>query len=185
MLGPLGQLVQSRICHTITEPRGVIGEHDVERPKLPDDMLYSPELRPERRDRKAGLALRADSVEKGGDQRKSIDEHFLLLLSRFDGFNVPLEFRGTSSDCTRVIKCVADINGLCPTELRHSGGCYHPCTVFKNEQFCCNSGNCGLTAYSKSLKDLCPDVYTYPKDDATSMFSCPNGTDYEVVFCPN
>ncbi|KAK1578552.1 hypothetical protein Q3G72_031154 [Acer saccharum] len=106
-------------------------------------------------------------------------------VSLMEGFNVPLEFRGTSSDCTRVIKCTADINGLCPTELRHSGGCYHPCAVFKNNQFCCNDGNCGPTAYSQSLKDLCPDVYTYPMDDATSTFTCPNGADYKVVFCPN
>ncbi|KAI9160915.1 hypothetical protein LWI28_012777 [Acer negundo] len=108
-------------------------------------------------------------------------------ISLVDGFNVPLEFRGTSSECKKkVIKCTADINGLCPTELRHSGGCYHPCNIFKNNQFCCyGSSSCDPTAYSKSLKDLCPDVYTYPADHATSTFSCPNGIDYKVVFCPN
>ncbi|TXG68340.1 hypothetical protein EZV62_003275 [Acer yangbiense] len=113
-------------------------------------------------------------------------------ISLLDGFNVSMEFRGTSSECTKeVIKCTADINGLCPTELRHSGGCYHPCAIFKNSQFCCYEGssasasNCNPTAYSKSLKDLCPDVYTYPADHATSEFTCPHGTDYKVVFCPN
>ncbi|KAK1576629.1 hypothetical protein Q3G72_015390 [Acer saccharum] len=81
-------------------------------------------------------------------------------ISSLDGFNVPMEFRGTSSECTKeVIKCTADINA--------------------------SASNCNPTAYSKSLKDLCPDVYTYPADHATSEFTCPNGIDYKVVFCPN
>ncbi|KAK1579082.1 hypothetical protein Q3G72_035410 [Acer saccharum] len=106
-------------------------------------------------------------------------------ISLVDGFNVPMEFRGTSSKCSKVIKCVGDINGLCPSELRHSGtGCYHPCTVFKNKQFCCDGGpeSCNSTeAYFKFFKDLCPNVYTYPYDDETSMFTCPTGTDYKSI----
>ncbi|KAK1575369.1 hypothetical protein Q3G72_004820 [Acer saccharum] len=77
-------------------------------------------------------------------------------ISLVDGFNVPMEFRGTSSECTKVIKCVGDINGLCPTELRHSGGCYHPCTVFKNKQFFCFGtapDQCPTTAYFKFSKN--------------------------------
>ncbi|XP_028764616.1 thaumatin-like protein [Neltuma alba] len=35
------------------------------------------------------------------------------------------------------------------------------------------------------FKDKCPDAYSYPKDDATSTFTCPGGTtNYKVVFCP-
>ncbi|KAK3220308.1 hypothetical protein Dsin_014278 [Dipteronia sinensis] len=103
------------------------------------------------------------------------------------GFNVPMEFRGTSSECSKVIKCVADINGFCPTELRHSGGCYHPCSVFNNKQFCCleTTHECPTTAYFKFFKDLCPNVYSYEYDDATAQFTCPTGTDYKVVFCPS
>ncbi|KAK1578189.1 hypothetical protein Q3G72_028320 [Acer saccharum] len=66
-----------------------------------------------------------------------------------------MEFRGTSSDCSKVIKCVGYINGFCPTELRHSGGCYHPCTVFNNKQFCClgTTDECPpTTAYFKFFK---------------------------------
>ncbi|KAK1578773.1 hypothetical protein Q3G72_033023 [Acer saccharum] len=107
-------------------------------------------------------------------------------ISLVSGFNVPMEFRGTSSKCSKVIKCVGDINGLCPTELRHSGtGCYHPCTVFKNKQFCCPTTDECLptTAYFKFFKDLCPNVGSYAFDDATT--TCPTGTDYKVVFCPS
>jgi hypothetical protein len=29
-----------------------------------------------------------------------------------------------------------------------------------------------------------PDAYSYPKDDATSIYTCPGGTNYQVIFCP-
>ncbi|KAF3451222.1 hypothetical protein FNV43_RR07315 [Rhamnella rubrinervis] len=101
-----------------------------------------------------------------------------------DGFNVPMEFSPTSNGCTRVIRCTADINGQCPNELKAPGGCNNPCTVFKTDQYCCNSGSCEPTDYSKFFKSRCPDAYSYPKDDQTSTFTCPGGTNYKVVFCP-
>ncbi|CAI8619371.1 unnamed protein product [Vicia faba] len=46
-------------------------------------------------------------------------------------------------------------------------------------------GSCGATDYSRYFKTRCPDAYSYPKDDATSTFTCPGGTtNYRVVFCP-
>ncbi|KAM3321838.1 protein P21-like [Capsicum chacoense] len=105
-------------------------------------------------------------------------------ISLVDGFNVPLEFNPTSNGCTRGIRCTADINGQCPNELRAAGGCNNPCTVYKTDEYCCNSGNCGPTPLSKYFKDRCPDAYSYPKDDQTSTFACPGGTNYRVVFCP-
>ena len=105
-------------------------------------------------------------------------------ISLVDGFNVPMEFSPTSNGCTRRIKCTADINGQCPRELKAPGGCNNPCTVFKTDQYCCNSGKCGPTNYSKFFKDRCPDAYSYPKDDSTSTFTCNAGTNYKVVFCP-
>ncbi|PSS09557.1 Thaumatin-like protein, partial [Actinidia chinensis var. chinensis] len=105
-------------------------------------------------------------------------------ISLVDGFNVPMEFSPTSDGCTRGIKCTADINGQCPNELRAPGGCNNPCTVFKTDEYCCNSGNCGPTGFSRFFKDRCPDAYSYPKDDQTSTFTCPGGTNYKVVFCP-
>ncbi|KAI3468769.1 hypothetical protein Pfo_025432 [Paulownia fortunei] len=94
-------------------------------------------------------------------------------ISLVDGFNVPMEFSPNSGSCTRGIRCTADINGQCPNQLRAPGGCNNPCTVFKTDQYCCNSGSCGPTDYS-----------SYPKDDQTSTFTCPGGTNYRVVFCP-
>lgn len=105
-------------------------------------------------------------------------------ISLVDGFNVPMEFSPTSNGCSRGIKCTADINGQCPNQLKTAGGCNNPCTVFKTDEYCCNSGKCGPTNFSKFFKDRCKDAYSYPKDDQTSTFTCPQGTNYKVVFCP-
>ncbi|KAI8546367.1 hypothetical protein RHMOL_Rhmol07G0111600 [Rhododendron molle] len=79
----------------------------------------------------------------------------------------------TSGGCCG-ITCIADINGQCPNELRAPGGCNNPCTVFTN---------CGPTNYPRFFKDRCPEAYSYNKDDQTSTFTCPSGTNYTVVFC--
>ncbi|KAF3451224.1 hypothetical protein FNV43_RR07317 [Rhamnella rubrinervis] len=84
----------------------------------------------------------------------------------------------------RGIKCTADINGQCPNQLKAPGGCHNPCTVFKTEEYCCNSGKCGPTNLSRFFKDRCRDAYSYPKDDPTSTFTYPEGTNYRVIFCP-
>lgn len=105
-------------------------------------------------------------------------------ISLVDGFNVPMEFSPTSNGCTRGITCKAEINQQCPNELKAPGGCNNPCTVFKTDEYCCNSGSCNPTNFSKFFKERCPDAYSYPKDDQTSTFTCPAGTDYRVVFCP-
>ncbi|KAL0329760.1 UNVERIFIED_CONTAM: Thaumatin-like protein [Sesamum radiatum] len=95
-----------------------------------------------------------------------------------------MEFSPNSGGCSRGIRCTADINGQCPARLRAPGGCNNPCTVFKDDKYCCNSGSCGPTPESMFFKQRCPDAYSYPKDDQTSIFTCPGGTNYRVVFCP-
>nr|ADO32898.1 thaumatin-like protein [Vincetoxicum mongolicum] len=105
-------------------------------------------------------------------------------ISLVDGFNVPMDFSPTSNGCSRGIKCAAQINRECPNQLKAPGGCNNPCTVFKTDQYCCNSGRCSPTNFSSFFKKRCPDAYSYPKDDQTSTFTCPAGTNYRVVFCP-
>ncbi|KAF3448523.1 hypothetical protein FNV43_RR09236 [Rhamnella rubrinervis] len=105
-------------------------------------------------------------------------------VSLVDGFNVPMEFSPTSQGCTRGIRCTADISGQCPNELKAPGGCNNPCTVYKTDQYCCNSGTCGPTNYSRFFKDRCRDAYSYPQDGVNSTFACSGGTNYKVVFCP-
>ncbi|VAH56586.1 unnamed protein product [Triticum turgidum subsp. durum] len=109
------------------------------------------------------------------------------------GFNVPMEFlpmpvKGQGGPgCRKGPHCGANITSQCPSELKAPGGCNSPCTVFKQDRFCCTgsvASNCSTTDYSDFFKKMCPDAYSYPMDDATSTFSCPAGTNYKVVFCP-
>ncbi|KAH7661103.1 Thaumatin family protein, partial [Dioscorea alata] len=104
-------------------------------------------------------------------------------ISLVDGFNVPMDFSPTGG-CPRGIRCSADITGQCMSQLKTTGGCNNPCTVFKIDKNCCNSGSCRPTEYSKFFKGLCLGAYTYPKDDQTSTFTCPAGTNYMVTFYP-
>ncbi|KAK3019298.1 hypothetical protein RJ639_004618 [Escallonia herrerae] len=105
-------------------------------------------------------------------------------ISLVDGFNVDMEFIPTSIGCTRGLRCAADINGQCPNELRAPGRCNNPCTVFKEDQYCCNLENCGPIDCRRFFKLRCPAAYSYPKDDPTSTITCPGGTNYRVLFCP-
>ena len=105
-------------------------------------------------------------------------------ISNVDGFNIPMEFSSVTP--CRVIRCSAPIVQDCPAELRTPGGCNNPCTVYGTNEYCCTNGpgSCGPTPLSKFFKDRCPDAYSYPQDDPTSLFTCPAGTNYRVVFCP-
>ncbi|KAG6406411.1 hypothetical protein SASPL_134011 [Salvia splendens] len=61
-------------------------------------------------------------------------------ISVIDGFNVPMEFSPNSGGCSRGIRCTGDVNGQCPNQLRAPGGCNNPCTVYKTNEYCCNTG---------------------------------------------
>ncbi|KAL2645299.1 hypothetical protein R1flu_012886 [Riccia fluitans] len=43
----------------------------------------------------------------------------------------------------------------------------------------------GPTDGTRVFKNACPDAYSYNFDDATSVYACPTGTNYEVIFCPS
>ncbi|XP_008788870.2 protein P21-like [Phoenix dactylifera] len=106
-------------------------------------------------------------------------------ISLVQGFNVPMDFRSTSSDCSMDIQCTADVVGKCPSALKVTGGCDDPCTIFKTAQYCCPSGSsCEPTTYSKFFKSLCPNAFSYPDDYVNTSFTCPGGSNYQVTFCP-
>ncbi|KAE8820407.1 Zeamatin [Hordeum vulgare] len=112
-------------------------------------------------------------------------------ISVMDGFNVPMDFLPVPvqgrAGCVKGPRCPANITSQCPTELKASGGCNSACRVLKQDKYCCTGSaahNCSTTNYSVFFKKMCPDAYSYPKDDPSSTFSCPTGTNYQVVFCP-
>ncbi|KAJ0980431.1 hypothetical protein J5N97_008686 [Dioscorea zingiberensis] len=104
-------------------------------------------------------------------------------ISLAEGFNVPMDFSPTAG-CDQRIRCTADINGLCPTELQSpGGGCNDPCTVFKTDEYCCYSGyNCAdhdtsLLEILKSATDSTVDL-DVRKDNGSDSGS-ESGEDFE------
>ncbi|KAF2874201.1 thaumatin family-domain-containing protein [Massariosphaeria phaeospora] len=67
--------------------------------------------------------------------------------------------------------------------------CYSACAKNNKPEDCCtgqyNSPSaCSASEYSKSVKAVCPDAYSFAFDDQTSTFIIPSGAGFEVVFCP-
>ncbi|XBI15436.1 hypothetical protein VPH35_057854 [Triticum aestivum] len=110
-------------------------------------------------------------------QGQSDDDFFDILLT--DGFNVPMDFLPVpvqgKSGCSKGPRCAANITSQCPRELKAPGGCNNPCIRSAES-------NCSYTINSVFFKRLCPDAYSNPNDFST--FTCPTGTDYQVIFCP-
>ncbi|XP_010416369.1 PREDICTED: pathogenesis-related protein 5-like [Camelina sativa] len=117
-------------------------------------------------------------------------------VSLVDGYNVEMGIKpqGGSGDC-HYAGCVADVNAVCPNELRimdpHTGiiaACKSACAAFNSEEFCCTGAHatpqtCSPTHYSAMFKSACPGAYSYAYDDATSTFTC-SGSNYLISFCP-
>nr|ADR80225.1 thaumatin-like protein [Sequoia sempervirens] len=127
----------------------------------------------------------ATLAEYALNQYQNLDFYDISLV---DGFNLPLSMTPTSTNpkCKGRITCLSDINSKCPSELKVKGGCKSACARYNTPQYCCTGAylnNCSPTNYSKFFKGQCPQAYSYAKDDATSTFTCPSGTNYKVVFC--
>nr|BAK02463.1 predicted protein [Hordeum vulgare subsp. vulgare] len=106
-------------------------------------------------------------------------------LSVIDGFNVPMSFEPVGG--CRAARCATDITKDCLKELQVPGGCASACGKFGGDTYCCCGQfehNCPPTNYSMFFKGKCPDAYSYAKDDQTSTFTCPAGTNYQIVLCP-
>ncbi|CAL9101810.1 unnamed protein product [Musa acuminata var. zebrina] len=122
-------------------------------------------------------------------------------VSLVDGFNLPMLVvpqGGSVGDCTST-GCLADLNGLCPSDLKvvlstsDAGGeyvaCKSACEAFGSPQYCCsgaygNPNTCKPSSYSQFFKNACPRAYSYAFDDATSTFTCASA-DYVITFCPS
>ncbi|KAI3746356.1 hypothetical protein L6452_08786 [Arctium lappa] len=117
-------------------------------------------------------------------------------VSLVDGFNLPVSVvpQGGGAGCPTT-DCPVDINARCPSELAvkdASGGtigCKSACLQFNKPEYCCTADHstpetCPPTNYSSFFKNLCPKAYSYAYDDKSSTFTCGNGADYLITFCP-
>lgn len=127
------------------------------------------------------------SIHKLFHQRHQVNSYLLINLK------VPEHAEVHSSFSNRLV-------GTITTTILLNHGTYR---FFKNRSFCqpnnvlhtevngalsCvnTDGTAGLgpTNGTMQFKTACPEAYSYNFDDANSTFTCPTGSDYEVVFCP-
>ncbi|KAH7528115.1 hypothetical protein FEM48_Zijuj05G0037600 [Ziziphus jujuba var. spinosa] len=118
-----------------------------------------------------------------------------------NGYNLPMVVvpvhSGSGEHCMTA-GCTVNLTSLCPPELRFSEeslGSKSACQVSGDPNFCCTS-NCsngpGLTDtlscdpnfFTKIFKKACPKANSFV-DDTGSLFSCPLGQDYSLIFCPS
>ncbi|EYU38795.1 hypothetical protein ABFS82_03G071100 [Erythranthe guttata] len=112
-------------------------------------------------------------------------------VSLVDGYNLPMVVQpvGGSGNCS-LTGCAADLNRICPNELRSEDGqgCRSACEAFGKPEYCCRGAygspdTCRPSAYSAVFKSACPRSYSYAYDDGTSTFTC-GAADYTITFCP-
>nr|XP_051222491.1 G-type lectin S-receptor-like serine/threonine-protein kinase SD2-5 isoform X1 [Lolium perenne] len=105
------------------------------------------------------------------------DNNSFFDISLYQGFNVPMEFlpiqvKG-SPGCSKGPRCAANITSQCPSELKAPGGCNSSCT------------GCSFDKYSAFFMRMCPEALSYSINAPTdTAFSCPFGTNYQLIFCP-
>lgn len=67
--------------------------------------------------------------------------------------------------------------------------CKSTCAVTNTDEACCmnkfhDPNVCKPSSYSKRIKAICPDAYSFAFDDSASTFIVPKGGGWEVVLCP-
>jgi hypothetical protein len=133
-------------------------------------------------------------------------------ISLVDGYNLPLAIEvildGTSPSQplpnTTNPSCVGSIQGFAQTPFNpySSGRSFLNTTSqtplpFESDisasdisKWCRCTGKygsakkCHANYYAIEAKKVCPDAYSYAFDDASSTFTAPTGSGFEVIFCP-
>ena len=124
-------------------------------------------------------------------------------ISMVDGSNLPMYATPSGGEADRKVdadgclsakRCTTEVH--CPAALRvprHGGpevGCISPCARFGTDRYCCRgpfAEGCSPAKtwpvdYAKVFKRAEPYAYSWSGDDATSVFTCKGGCDYEIVF---
>jgi hypothetical protein len=124
-------------------------------------------------------------------------------VSMVDGSNLPMYIRvihGQADEsvdangclgpgrCTKEVKCPSALR--VPRGSNDPVGCISPCARFGTDRYCCRgpfASNCSPARtwpvdYAKVFKRAEPFAYSWSGDDATSVFTCSGGCDYEIVF---
>jgi hypothetical protein len=151
----------------------------------------------------AGDLTSPTSLAEFNMQGSGIDYYDVSLV---DGFNLPVTINVTSGqmgvpagDSCITASCATNMDSAsaCPDVLQvkdGSGnviGCNSACNVLHQDEYCCANAyatpaTCNPTTwpvnYAAPFKQAVPYAYSYPFDDATSVFTCTNGCAYQIVF---
>lgn len=124
-------------------------------------------------------------------------------VSMVDGSNLPMYIRVIHGEADKSVDangcltpgvCTSEVH--CPKALRVPRGspdpiaCISPCARFGTNRYCCRgkfAAHCSPARtwpvdYAKVFKRAEPFAYSWSGDDATSVFTCKGGCDYEIVF---
>jgi Thaumatin family len=124
-------------------------------------------------------------------------------VSMVDGSNLPMYIRVIHGEADRSVdangclspgRCTSAVR--CPKALRvprgsrHPVGCISPCARFDTDRYCCRgpfTAHCSPARtwpvdYARVFKRAEPFAYSWSGDDASSLFTCKGGCDYEIVF---
>jgi hypothetical protein len=124
-------------------------------------------------------------------------------VSMVDGSNLPMYIRVIHGNADKQVDangclgpgvCTSEVR--CPKALRVPRGspdplaCISPCARFGGDRYCCRgrfAARCSPARtwpvnYAAVFKRAEPFAYSWSGDDATSVFTCKGGCDYEVVF---
>jgi len=68
--------------------------------------------------------------------------------------------------------------------------CYSTCAKWNQPEDCCTGAHntpasCKPGLYSRNIKEICPDAYSFAYDDRDATFVVPKGGNYEIIFCPS
>jgi hypothetical protein len=124
-------------------------------------------------------------------------------VSMVDGSNLPMYIRVIHGNTSRSV----DANGClepgicthevqCPRALRvpkgsrHPDGCISPCARFGTNRYCCRgkfAAHCNPARtwpidYAAVFARAEPFAYSWSGDDASGVFTCSEGCDYEIVW---
>ncbi|KAI8340013.1 thaumatin [Chlamydoabsidia padenii] len=118
-------------------------------------------------------------------------------ISLVDGYNIPASISpqggggGSGKECGK-----SDCQKLpnCPNELSIKDGagkvvgCQSSCSKTQDPQHCCvgeydGPDKCKADGHAETIKNACPDSYSFAYDDQTSTFTCANPSGYSVTFC--
>ncbi|KAI9273898.1 THO complex subunit 1 transcription elongation factor-domain-containing protein [Helicostylum pulchrum] len=124
-------------------------------------------------------------------------------VSFVDGFNLPVRIEPViihgldeivqldskhcrRSECTSLPTCHDDLQEV--DDLGNFVACNSACSRYGDDEYCCtgefnSAETCTSNHYAKTIKDICPDSYSYAFDDATSVYGC-RANSYKIVFCP-